>query len=121
MSDAILGAIVGAISAMLGSIISGILVQMIKSKTNEQYDNRQNLIMGCENAKKLLFFITTSPNNVTDDLILSTKIKLSIYASEKLVNCFDTIIKKIKAEEDYQSQIIEFNKLVKEELHIKNK
>lgn len=121
MSDSNVGAIIGALSAILGSIISGVIVQIIKSKTNEQHDNRKNLIMGCEDAKKLLYFIATSPEKVTDDLIINIKIKLSIYASENLSNCFDSIIEKIKMHQDYNNQIIEFNRLIKKELHIKNK
>lgn len=121
MSDAIIGAIVGALSAILGSIISGVLVQIIKSKTAEQQDNRQNLIIGCEDAKKLLFYLVTSQEKIPDDLIMNTKIKLSIYASEDLSRCFDTIIEKMKSQQDYSAQINEFNKLIKKELHIKNK
>jgi gas vesicle protein len=130
MSDVIIGAIVGALAAIIASIVSGVFSQILNSKATERRDNRQNLINACEDAKKLIFFLITSPDKIVDDLIINTRIKLSIFASEELSKCFDDIIHNIKLHlndkdniklhsHEYNDLIVKFTNLIKKELNIK--
>ena len=120
MSDAILGAIVGAASAISGSTIAGILAEILKNILQVKRENRQSLICGCENAKRILFLLKTDPKNLSDELIMETKIKLSIYASPPLIEAFNSITESLALGTLSEKKISEFNNLIKRELKIKH-
>ena len=127
MSPTILGAIVGAASAIIGSIVTGIIAEVIKGRLAVKQRNHIELIAGCEDAKRLLFMLLADPTHVDRELVLKTKIRLSMFASDKLVASYDAVIDHILANaksgkamtaED-EALIDEFNRLVKIELGVK--
>ncbi len=120
MSDTILGAIVGAVSAIFGSIIAGILAEFLKNILQVKRENRQSLVCACENAKRILFILKTNSKNLSDELIMETKIKLSIYASPPLIEAFLSITENAAHHEALDEQITNFNNLIKRELKIKH-
>ena len=125
MSETILGAIVGAAAALLGAIITGIMAELIKSSLDIKNRNREQLLEGCEAAKELLIRILKNPSLVQDELVIKTKVKLSIYAPKEIGAAYDEIINCIYQSIQNKTPLIgiddkieKFNELIKKELKI---
>lgn len=118
MNDTLLGVIVGASAAILSSIIAGIISEILNSHLQIKRENRDMLRVTFENAKKLMFIASNDKVNLTKELIMETKIKMSIYATKKINNKFDMIIENIDKEIEINQLVSEFNAIIKTELKI---
>lgn len=119
MNDTLIGAIVGASAAILGSIIGGILAEVLKNILHVKRENRNNLLIAYENAKRLIFAMLNK-ECPDDQLIMETKIKMSIFAPKKTNKTFEDVIDNLTKtnENDFLKIIDEFNKLIKADLKI---